>query len=323
MEQGMIGLFEELADNAPVMIWRSGLDKSCDFFNQPWLDFTGRTFEQEVGMGWTEGMHPDDHDHCLGTYTGAFAARETFSMEYRLRRHDGNYRWILHNGRPFIRDGVFAGYFGSCIDITERRELEEGRLILIAELNHRVKNMLTTVQSLARQSCERAGTPREANELLDGRLMALSQAHEVLAEHQWQGGDLDQVVRRVAQLATRDSGRVLAEGDAITLPPVAAQSLTMALHELFLNALQYGALSNDDGTVGIAWTTVEHDGEPWLDITWREQGGPTVEPPESHGLGVRLIRSLLPVEIEGSAEIAFPPDGVVCHIRLPLPGAMQ
>lgn len=319
----MVGLFEELADNAPVMIWRSSPDKLCDFFNKPWLDFTGRTFEEEFGAGWTRGLHPDDCDHCLSTYASAFDARETFSTEYRLRRHDGEYRRILGNGRPFVRDGVFAGYFGSCIDITERKELEEGRLILVAELNHRVKNMLSTVQSLARQSCERAGTPREASELLNGRLMALSQAHEALAEYQWQGGDIDQVVRKLTALATRDPQRVVIAGDTIVLQPPVAQSLAMAFHELFLNAAQYGALSNDDGTIAIDWMVVERNGAPWLDIAWREQGGPPVEPPQNRGLGLRLIRSLLPVEIAGATEIAFPRDGVVCHVRLPLPGGVK
>src|SRR3712207_1756569 len=109
--------FRELADNAPVMIWRAGPDKLCDFFNKPWLDFTGRTLEQEIGNGWTEGVHPDDLDRCLSTYVEAFDARREFSMDYRLRRHDGEYRWVLDNGRPFYRAGnEFAGYFGSCID---------------------------------------------------------------------------------------------------------------------------------------------------------------------------------------------------------------
>ena len=99
----MVGLFEELANNAPVMIWRSRLDKLCDFFNKPWLDFTGRTHAQEFGMGWAEGVHPDDFDRCVKIYTTAFDAREKFSMEYRLRRHDGVYRWILDTGTPFIR----------------------------------------------------------------------------------------------------------------------------------------------------------------------------------------------------------------------------
>ncbi len=123
IEQGE-RFFRELADNAPVMIWRSGPDKLCDWFNKPWLDFVGRTMEQELGNGWAEGVHPDDFQHCLDTYVTAFDARQQFSMMYRLRRVDGVYRDILDNGAPFYRGGVFAGYFGSCIDISDQRSAE-------------------------------------------------------------------------------------------------------------------------------------------------------------------------------------------------------
>ena len=111
--------FKELADNAPVMIWRAGRDKLCDWFNKPWLDFAGRAMEQEVGNGWAENVHPDDFERCLKIYVTSFDARERFSMIYRLRRSDGVYRQILDNGAPFYRGGIFAGYFGSCTDVTD------------------------------------------------------------------------------------------------------------------------------------------------------------------------------------------------------------
>lgn len=116
--------FRELADNAPVMIWRSGPDTLCDWFNKPWLDFVGRTMEQEIGNGWTVGVHADDFDLCLEIYLNAFEARRSFTMVYRLRRADGEYRQLLDNGKPFYRDGEFAGYFGSCIDVTEQQALQ-------------------------------------------------------------------------------------------------------------------------------------------------------------------------------------------------------
>lgn len=113
--------FQALADAAPVMIWVSGLDKLCNWFNQVWLDFSGRTMEQELGNGWAEGVHPDDFDRCLEIYINHFDRHEAFKMEYRLRRHDGEYRWIHDNGVPrFDSQGKFLGFIGSCIDITDK-----------------------------------------------------------------------------------------------------------------------------------------------------------------------------------------------------------
>ncbi|WP_228014938.1 PAS domain-containing protein [Synechocystis salina] len=112
-----------LADSAPVLIWMAGLDKGCFYFNQPWLAFTGRTLQQEQGNGWTEGVHPEDFDHCLQTYVEAFDARQPYTMEYRLRNREGEYHWLLENGVPrFAPDGKFLGYMGYCIDINDRQE---------------------------------------------------------------------------------------------------------------------------------------------------------------------------------------------------------
>jgi PAS domain S-box-containing protein len=112
--------FRLVADTAPVLIWMSGTDKLCSYFNKPWLEFTGQTLESQLGNGWVEGVHPDDVARCFTTYTHSFDTREDFRMEYRLRRHDGAYRWILDIGVPrFNPDSSFAGYIGSCIDITD------------------------------------------------------------------------------------------------------------------------------------------------------------------------------------------------------------
>src|SRR5262245_6047522 len=126
--------FHVLADTAPVMIWTSGPDKLCDFFNKPWLDFTGHTMKEELGSGWTKGIHPEDYDRCMEIYVRSFDAREPFKMEYRLRRHDGEYRWISDHGVPrYSPGGDFLGYIGSLIDITERKLAEAEREQLARE----------------------------------------------------------------------------------------------------------------------------------------------------------------------------------------------
>ncbi len=124
--------FKEIADCAPVMIWISGLDKLCYFFNKTWLDFTGRTLEEEAGHGWAEGVHPDDFDNCLKIYLESFDAQRPFSMNYRLRRHDGEFRWIQDAGIPrFNEEGQFLGYMGSCVDISERKQAEDYFRIIV------------------------------------------------------------------------------------------------------------------------------------------------------------------------------------------------
>jgi PAS domain S-box-containing protein len=127
--------FRLVANTAPVMIWMSGPDKLCNYFNQRWLHFTGRPLQSELGDGWADGVHPEDLESCLYTYTQAFHGRTSFQMQYRLRRHDGEYRWVLDIGVPrFNQDGTFAGYIGSCIDITDRKLAEEA----LASLGHRL-----------------------------------------------------------------------------------------------------------------------------------------------------------------------------------------
>jgi PAS domain S-box-containing protein len=139
--------FKAMVDKAPVMIWISGTDKQCDFFNQGWLDFTGRPLQEEVGAGWSNGIHPEDVNGSLKAYNKAFDARKEFKIEYRLKRHDGEYRWILDNGVPrYSPGGDFVGYVGSCIDITEIKELDKKKSEFISAASHELKTPVTTLK---------------------------------------------------------------------------------------------------------------------------------------------------------------------------------
>jgi len=154
--------FRLVANAAPVLIWMSGPDKLCNYFNQPWLEFTGRPIELELGNGWAEGVHPEDLERCLDTSTKAFDGRESFKMEYRLRRHDREYRWLLGTAVPrFNRDGSFAGYIGSCIDITERKRGEEA----LASVSRRL---------IEAQEQERARIARELHDDIVQRLALIA-----------------------------------------------------------------------------------------------------------------------------------------------------
>ncbi len=162
--------FRLVANTAPVLIWMSGPDKLCNYFNRPWLEFTGRPIEAELGNGWAEGIHREDLKRCLDTYTSAFDRRESFKMQYRLQRNDGEYRWVFDTGVPrFDPNGSFAGYIGSCIDVSERKMAEEA----LASLSGRL---------IAAQEEERKRIAREIHDDYNQRLAMLAMDLEEVAD---------------------------------------------------------------------------------------------------------------------------------------------
>jgi PAS domain S-box-containing protein len=180
--------FRLVANTAPVMIWTAGPDKLCNYFNQPWLDFTGRSIEAELGNGWAEMVHPEDFQRCLDTYQGAFDRREPFQMQYRLRRHDGEYRWLLDIGVPRLNlDGSFAGYIGSCIDITDRKLAEEA----MADMGRRL---------IEAHEEERTRIARELHDDINQRLaLAVIELEQWGQEHSKSGVEIHERIVHVKQ----------------------------------------------------------------------------------------------------------------------------
>jgi two-component sensor histidine kinase len=209
-------------------------------------------------------------------------------------------------------------------EIVERERAQQRQLLLIHELNHRVKNLLAMVQAIAAQTLSNAATPEEAQQALDLRLHALARAHDVLTREGWHGADLtDIIVGAVAPYEASAGLRVRTSGPPVRLEPQAAVTLAMVLHELATNAVKYGALSAEEGWVNLDWTTASTPDGLDLRLVWAEHGGPPVRPPRRKGFGARLIARSLAAE-QGSAELIYAPEGVQCRmaliVRRPAPG---
>ena len=194
-----------MAESAPALLWSSGIDKGCTYVNRRWLEFTGRTFEEELGARWATSVHPDDVAYCTSTYDDAFGARRAFTMEYRLRRHDGEYRWVIDSGAPMFDGGRFVGYIGSAVDVTEYRAAREH----IARLNQQLVNVVGE---------ERAWVARELHDDIAQQIAVLSMTldraiHSVPPSHNRQHALLERardcatgLVGSVSALSKRLSG---------------------------------------------------------------------------------------------------------------------
>ena len=184
--------FQQLADGVPVMIWMSGLDMGCFYFNRAWLDFRGRTLEQEFGNGWAEGVHPEDLDRCVNHYIGCFERRIAFAMSYRLQDHAGNYQWILDRGVPHhLPDGTFLGFFGGCAEIETETSTVRHR-----ELATSLADMQTFAQRIG---AEAAVTARVARDSPNVSLQVF--ARSLQGHHEDRVARMKHAVDEMAQLA--------------------------------------------------------------------------------------------------------------------------
>lgn len=254
-------------------------------------------------------LFPSARDTALGRlFTKTMDSRETVHSETESVIFGG--RWLSYRLFP-LGDGMGVVFR----DMTDRKRAEEQRDLLIKELEHRVKNTLTTVQSIASQSFRAAGIGPEALRAFDARLIALGNVHGVLTKQSWDAADLHDVVwAALRPHSAPDRERFTVEGPNVQVGPKCAVAFSMAVHELATNAIKYGALAADSGHVDIAWSTVD-DRLRWQ---WRERGGPPVALPERTGFGSRMIERALALQLSGKAAIEYRPAGIVCTIDAPL-----
>ncbi|MFC7473895.1 PAS domain-containing protein [Dankookia sp. GCM10030260] len=240
-------------------------------------------------------------------------------FEEAVSMPDGRPAVWLSTKAPFRNDsGAVVGLVGASLDITERKRTEERLRLMVHELNHRVKNTLVTVQSIAAQSLR--GADPAVRRRLQARLLALAAAHDVLTREAWTGADVDEVVAGVlAPHGGCGRGRFRVSGPPLRLVPRAAVALSMALHELATNALKYGALSVPAGHVEVHWEVAPRP-TPRFRLTWRERGGPPVVPPAVRGFGTKLVERGLAHDLGGTAWIDFVPEGVTGRVEAPLAG---
>ncbi|HEY0111810.1 MAG TPA: HWE histidine kinase domain-containing protein [Allosphingosinicella sp.] len=204
--------------------------------------------------------------------------------------------------------------------VLERKRTEGHQRLLINELNHRVKNTLAIVQSLAAQTLKGEGVSPETRAALESRLAALAAAHDLLTAENWEAAPLRQVIEEAGLGCGVSRSRFHVDGPPLRLPPKTAVSVAMAIHELCTNAVKYGALSNETGQVSVEWEIGGSDLDRRLTLCWREKGGPPVSEPLRKGFGTRLIERGLAADLGGSARIEFLPDGVLCTVEAPVEG---
>ena len=261
--------------------------------------------------------HPEDRARVVNGFNDAIArGADNFEAEYRIVRPDGRTRWIFGRGRVF-RDasGAPVRYTGVDIDVTERKRQEDQLRLITHELRHRANNLLAVIQAMARQTLRASVDLDDFESRFEGRVRALADSNELLVHQDWRGVPLDGLVRsQLHPFDEKDASRFEISGPNVDLVPKAVQTLGLALHELATNASKYGALSTPSGRVSVTWGLRAEQGEPRLNLKWRETGGPPVEPPERSGFGRFVTEKMVAQNLGANVAIEFATEGVVWSV---------
>jgi PAS domain S-box-containing protein len=314
--------FQQLLQALPAAIYTTDADGKIDFYNEAAVDFAGR--RPESGNHWCVTwrlLNPDGsllpHEEC----PMAIALKEgrpVRGAEAIAQRPDGTRRWFTPYPTP-LRDssGKLTGAINMLVDITERKEAEQRQKLLLDELNHRVKNTLASVQSVVLQAAKSARNVEEFRHAVEGRILAMSRAHDQLSRRSWTDAELHELLSGcVAPYLSKNN--VALDGAHTIVAPRVGLMLCMAVHELATNAAKYGALSTPSGQVTLSWTVEQTMDGRTLYFHWQERGGPPVTPPKRQGFGTRLLERGIQAELQGTTSMQYPKSGVECHIEIPL-----
>jgi PAS domain S-box-containing protein len=301
-------------------------DNPIIFANDSFLSLTGYGREEVLGQSFNFLMADGADVEALAQIEAEFEGNSDSDSEIRYRRKDGSEFWAATFISP-VRDESddVVQHFASFVDLTRHKEDQVQSKMLIDELNHRVKNTLSTVQSIVWQALRMASgsDPKVIRESIESRLLALSRSHDLLTRERWESAGLLDVVKDALEPFAVSDGRaerIVIMGENIRFPPKTALALGIAFNELATNAVKYGAFSNGAGSILIDWTMeAAREGNQLL-LRWQEKDGPPVTPPPRKGFGSRVIERGLAHELEGTVHLDYRPNGLVCTMTIPAPG---
>ena len=295
------------------------------FANASFLALTGYDLEEVLGRQFKSLLAKGVDPQAMAAVEAEFARDSGTEPELHYRRKDGSEFWVSVFVSP-VRDekGAVVQHFVSFVDLTRHKQDRARCEGMIDELNHRVKNTMSTVQSIVTQALRRPTDPTAVGEAIESRILALSRSHDLLTIGHWEGARLHDLVDTALEPFEVVAGRAerfTIDGDNIYLSPKVTLALAIALHELATNAVKYGAFSNDAGTIAITWTVTRPGEGERLVLRWIEHGGPRVSPPSHKGFGSWVIERGLTHELGGRVSLDYRPEGVACTIDIPLPAA--
>ena len=298
-------------------------DNPIIFANDAFVELTGYAREEVLGQSFNFLMAQVADEGTLALIREEFEGRSDTDVEVRYRRKDGSEFWAAVLISPVKdKDGDVVQHFASFMDLTAYKDDQDHSRMLIDELNHRVKNTLATVQSIVSQAARSNADPQAMRKAVETRLIALSRSHDLLSREKWHSAGIRDVLHDALEpfgSAVERARRVKITGKNIRFGPKAALALGIAFNELATNALKYGAFSNDAGSIRIEWAVEPSPKGRRLSLTWTEQGGPAVAPPMRKGFGSHVIERGLAHELDGTVQLDFRTEGVVCTMNIPAP----